>query len=48
MATQVRIVLNQQQLELLDRTVEELGADSRGEIVLRALQEYATENPEEQ
>jgi metal-responsive CopG/Arc/MetJ family transcriptional regulator len=37
----VTVRLNQQQLELLDRTVEHVGAASRAEVLLRALREYA-------
>jgi metal-responsive CopG/Arc/MetJ family transcriptional regulator len=37
----VNVRLNQQQLELLDRTVSKLGVDSRAELLRRALREYA-------
>jgi metal-responsive CopG/Arc/MetJ family transcriptional regulator len=36
--------LNQQQRELLDRTVEEQGASSRAELIVRALREYHAEH----
>jgi metal-responsive CopG/Arc/MetJ family transcriptional regulator len=33
--------LNQQQLELLDRTVSQLGSTSRAELLRQALRDYA-------
>jgi metal-responsive CopG/Arc/MetJ family transcriptional regulator len=36
--------LNQQQLELLDRTVSKLGVDSRAELLRQALREYARDS----
>jgi metal-responsive CopG/Arc/MetJ family transcriptional regulator len=38
--TQIALRLNQQQLELLDRTVEELQTGSRDSLIRRALDEY--------
>ena len=45
MAEQERVVmrLNQQQVELVDRTVKETGAPSREDLVRRALREFAAE-----
>ena len=40
----VTVRLNQQQFELLDRTVREQAAVSRAELVLRALREYHAEH----
>jgi metal-responsive CopG/Arc/MetJ family transcriptional regulator len=40
----VNVRLNQQQLELLDRTVSKLGVDSRGELLRQALREYARDS----
>jgi metal-responsive CopG/Arc/MetJ family transcriptional regulator len=40
----VALRLNQQQRELLDRTVKEQGAASRAELIVRALHEYHTEH----
>lgn len=37
---EVTVRLNQQQLELIDRTVERLGAQNRAEILLRSLEEF--------
>ena len=37
----VNVRLNQQQLELLDRTASKLGVDSRAELLRQALREYA-------
>ncbi len=37
----VQVSLNQQQLELLDRTVEQLGLAGRAELLRTALREYA-------
>jgi metal-responsive CopG/Arc/MetJ family transcriptional regulator len=37
----VNVRLNQQQLELLDRTVSELGAESRAALLRQALRDYA-------
>ena len=37
---EIAVALNQQQLELLDRTVNEQGGASRSEIIARALGEY--------
>lgn len=38
--TAVTLRLNQQQVELLDRTVAEQGSADRAEVVRRALREY--------
>jgi metal-responsive CopG/Arc/MetJ family transcriptional regulator len=38
--TEVNVRLNQQQLELLDRTVNEEQSGSRAELMVRALSEY--------
>ena len=40
----VNVRLNQQQLELLDRTVSKLGVDSRAELLRQALREYARDS----
>jgi metal-responsive CopG/Arc/MetJ family transcriptional regulator len=40
----VNVRLNQQQLELLDRTVSKLGVDSRAELLRRAFREYARDS----
>lgn len=40
----VNVRLNQQQLELLDRTVEEQGSSGRGDLIVRALNEYYEEH----
>ena len=40
----VNVRLNQQQLELLDRTASKLGVDSRAELLRQALREYARES----
>jgi metal-responsive CopG/Arc/MetJ family transcriptional regulator len=40
----VNVRLNQQQLELLDKTREQLGADSRAELLKQALRDYASES----
>lgn len=37
---EIDVALNQQQVELLDRTVEEQGSASRSELIARALGEY--------
>lgn len=37
---EIDVALNQQQVELLDRTVGEQGAASRSEVIARALGEY--------
>jgi metal-responsive CopG/Arc/MetJ family transcriptional regulator len=37
----VNVRLNQQQLELLDRTVSQLGATDRAELLRQALRDYA-------
>jgi len=39
----VTVRLNQQQLELLDRTASRLGVDTRAELLRHALREYARE-----
>jgi metal-responsive CopG/Arc/MetJ family transcriptional regulator len=39
----VTVRLNQQQLELLDRTASRLGVDTRAELLKHALREYARE-----
>lgn len=36
----IEVALNQQQLELLDRTVEEQSGGSRSELIARALDDY--------
>jgi hypothetical protein len=38
--TEIALRLNQQQRELLDRTVQEQNAPGRGELIVRALEEY--------
>jgi metal-responsive CopG/Arc/MetJ family transcriptional regulator len=40
----VNVRLNQQQLELLDRTVSELGSAGRAELLKQALTEYAADS----
>ena len=40
----VNVRLNQQQLELLDRTASKLGVDTRAELLRQALREYARES----
>jgi metal-responsive CopG/Arc/MetJ family transcriptional regulator len=40
----VKVRLNQQQLELLDRTVSKRGLDTRAELLRLALREYARES----
>lgn len=40
---EVTVRLNQQQLELIDGTVERLGAQNRAEILLRSLEEFHRE-----
>ena len=40
-ALSVVVKLNQQQLELLDRTVDEVGAPGRAELLVHALREYS-------
>jgi Arc/MetJ-type ribon-helix-helix transcriptional regulator len=44
MAKTVNVRLNQQQLQLLDRAVEQLDAADRAEVLRTALQEYARED----
>ncbi len=41
---EVTLRLNQQQRELLDRTVEEQGNGSRSDLIARALDEYHAEH----
>jgi metal-responsive CopG/Arc/MetJ family transcriptional regulator len=40
----VTVRLNQQLLELLDRTASKLGVDSRAELLRQALHEYARDS----
>jgi metal-responsive CopG/Arc/MetJ family transcriptional regulator len=40
----VNVRLNQQQIELLDRTVSELSSASRAELLRQALRDYARES----
>lgn len=40
--TEVRLRLNQQQRELLDRTVKEQESDSRSQLIARALDEFSS------
>ena len=42
----VNVRLNQQQLELLDKTVSKLGVDTRAELLRQALREYARKSPQ--
>jgi metal-responsive CopG/Arc/MetJ family transcriptional regulator len=44
-AKQVVLKLNQQQLELLDRTVARGAAPDREALIRRALREYAAKHP---
>ncbi len=41
---EVIVRLNQQQLELVDRTVERTGADSRADLLQQALQEFHSDH----
>ncbi|HEY9472311.1 MAG TPA: hypothetical protein VIS06_00530 [Mycobacteriales bacterium] len=43
---QVRVRLNQQQLELLDRTIERFPGSGRDDLILTALHEYCAAHPD--
>ncbi|HEY9390445.1 MAG TPA: hypothetical protein VIR27_11870 [Mycobacteriales bacterium] len=43
---QVRVRLSQQQMELLDRTLERFPGETRQDLVLKALREYCAAHPE--
>lgn len=41
--THVEVMLNQQQVELLDKTIERIGADDRESVLRTALREHGAE-----
>jgi Arc/MetJ-type ribon-helix-helix transcriptional regulator len=45
MTTRIKLRLNQQQLELIDKTVKEGEAADRAELVRRALKEFVQARP---
>ncbi len=43
---QIQVKLNQQQVELLDRTLERFDGKDRADLVVTALREYCAAHPE--